>query len=107
MPARMLSADGGEYRATLLNMGLRISTTPRARNLLTQYIQTRAPAEFASCTDRIGWHGRAFVLPRETVTSGNDAERIVFQSDTRLKTRSIQRYARTMARPCGRYVRWQ
>ncbi|OQW87023.1 MAG: hypothetical protein BWK72_14895 [Rhodoferax ferrireducens] len=81
MPARMLSADGGEYRATLLNMGLRIATTPRARNLLTQYIQTRAPAEFASCTDRIGWHGTAFVLPRETVTSGTDAERIVFQSD--------------------------
>ncbi len=80
MPARMLSADGGEYRATLLNMGLRIATTPRARNLLTQYLQSRAPAEFASCTDRIGWHGRAFVLPRETITSG-DAERIVFQSD--------------------------
>jgi len=79
MPARMLSADGGEYRATLLNMGLRISTTPRARNLLTQYIQTRAPEEFASCTDRVGWHGSAFVLPRETI--GDDAERIVFQSD--------------------------
>lgn len=80
MPARMLSADGGEYRATLLNMGLRIATTPRARNLLTQYIQTRQPGEFASCTDRIGWHnGRAFVLPRETI--GDDAERIVFQSD--------------------------
>lgn len=80
MPARMLSADGGEYRATLLNMGLRIATTPRARNLLTQYIQTRQPGEFASCTDRVGWHnGRAFVLPRETI--GDDAERIVFQSD--------------------------
>ena len=79
MPARMLSADGGEYRATLLNMGLRIATTPRARTMLTQYIQTRAPNEFASCTDRIGWHGRAFVLPRETI--GDDAERIVFQSD--------------------------
>jgi putative DNA primase/helicase len=82
MPARMLSADGGEYRATLLNMGLRIATTPRARNLLTQYLQSRTPEEFASCTDRIGWHGRAFVLPRETVTSGDDAERIVFQSDS-------------------------
>jgi putative DNA primase/helicase len=81
MPARMLSADGGEYRATLLNMGLLISTTPRARNLLTQYIQSRAPDEFASCTDRIGWHGTAFVLPRETVNNGTDAERIVFQSD--------------------------
>ncbi|MDI1267798.1 MAG: DUF927 domain-containing protein [Polaromonas sp.] len=79
MPARMLSGDGGEYRATLLNMGLRIATTPRARNLLTQYIQTRTPEEFASCTDRIGWHGRAFVLPRETI--GDDAERIVFQTD--------------------------
>lgn len=79
MPARMLSGDGGEYRAMLLNMGLRIAPSPRARNLLTQYIQTRAPAEFASCTDRIGWHGRAFVLPRETI--GDDAERIVFQTD--------------------------
>jgi putative DNA primase/helicase len=79
MPARMLSADGGEYRATLLNMGLRIATTPRARTRLTQYIQTRAPNAFASCTERIGWHGRAFVLPKETI--GDDAERIVFQSD--------------------------
>ena len=80
MPSRMLAGDGGEYRATLLNMGLRVATTPRARNLLTQYIQTRTPDEFASCTDRIGWHnGRAFVLPRETI--GDGAERIVFQSD--------------------------
>ena len=79
MPARMLSGDGGEYRAMLLNMGLLIDTTPRARNLLTQYIQTRAPAEFASCTDRIGWHGSAYVLPHTTI--GQDNERIVFQTD--------------------------
>ncbi len=80
MPARMLSADGGEYRAALLNMGLRIATTPRARNLLTTYLQSRDPEEFASCTDKIGWHGRAFVLPKETI--GDCAERIVFQSDS-------------------------
>jgi putative DNA primase/helicase len=80
MPARMLSSDGGEYRAALLNMGLRINTTARARNLLTQFIQTRATEEFASCTDRIGWHSAAFVLPRETI--GDEAERIVFQSDS-------------------------
>ncbi|MDZ7862101.1 DUF927 domain-containing protein [Acidovorax sp.] len=78
MPARMLSGDGGEYRAALLNLGLRIAPSPSARNLLTQYIQSRQPGEFASCTDRIGWHGRAFVLPHETI--GDDAERIVFQS---------------------------
>nr|WP_243855531.1 DUF927 domain-containing protein [Aquabacterium sp. A08] len=79
MPARMLAGDGGEYRATLLGMGLRIATSPRARNLLTQYIQTRTPNDYATCTDRVGWHGRAFVLPHETV--GDDAERIVFQSE--------------------------
>ena len=83
MPARMLSGDGGEYRATLLNMGLRIATTPRARNLLTQYIQTRQPEEFASCTDRIGWHGTAFVLPHETI--GETSGRIVFQTDNAME----------------------
>lgn len=79
MPARMLSGDGGEYRAMLLNMGLRIATAPTARSRLTEYIQTRKPGAFASCTDRIGWHGHAFVLPHETI--GDEAERIVFQSD--------------------------
>ena len=83
MPARMLSGDGGEYRAALLNMGLRIAPSPSARNLLTQYIQTRQPGEFVSCTDRIGWHGVAFVLPHETI--GDDAERIVFQSESQME----------------------
>jgi putative DNA primase/helicase len=83
MPARMLSGDGGEYRASLLNMGLRIAASPKARNLLTQYIQTRAPAEFAQCTERGGWHGTAFVLPRETL--GDQEERIVFQTDTAIE----------------------
>ncbi len=83
MPARMLSGDGGEYRAALLNMGLRIAPSPSARNLLTQYIQTRQPGEFASCTDRIGWHGVAFVLPHETI--GDEAERIVFQSESQME----------------------
>lgn len=87
MPARMLSGDGGEYRATLLNLGLRIATAPACRNRLTEYIQTRHPEEFASCTDRTGWHategGAAYVLPHETI--GDDAERIVFQSDSQME----------------------
>ena len=87
MPSRMLSGDGGEYRAALLNMGLRIATSPTARNRLTEYIQTRRPSEFASCTDRIGWHptegGAAYVLPHQTI--GDAAERIVFQSDSQME----------------------
>ena len=83
MPARMLAGDGGEYRSTLLAMGLRIATSPRARNLLTQFIQTRQPAAMALCTDRVGWHGPAFVLPHETI--GEQDERIVFQSDSAME----------------------
>jgi putative DNA primase/helicase len=79
MPARMLAGDGGEYRAHLMGQGLRIGTSPRARNLLTQYIQTRQPEDFTICTDRTGWHGPAYVLPAETI--GDDDERILFQSD--------------------------
>jgi putative DNA primase/helicase len=79
MPARMLAGDGGEYRAHLMGQGLRIGTSPRARNLLTQYIQTRQPNDFTICTDRTGWHGPAYVLPAETI--GDDDERILFQSD--------------------------
>ncbi len=90
MPARMLSGDGAEYRAYLLHQGLRISTAQRARNLLTQYLQTRQPDTFTTCTDRIGWHGRAFVLPRETIGDDEDG-RIVFQSDQAMENTFTQR----------------
>lgn len=89
MPARMLSGDGAEYRAYLLGQGLRISTAQRTRNLMTQYLQSRKPDTFTTCTDRIGWHGRAFVLPRETI--GDDDERIVFQSDAAMENTFTQR----------------
>jgi putative DNA primase/helicase len=87
MPARMLAGDGGEYRAALLNMGLRIAPSATARNRLTQYIQTRSPPELAISTDRIGWHqtrdGAAYVLPHQTI--GDGSERIVFQSDSAME----------------------
>lgn len=104
MPARMLAGDGGEYRAALLGMGLRIAPSPRARNLLTQYVQSRQPAEYATCTDRIGWHGRAFVLPHETI--GDDTERIVFQTENaqentfRVKG-TPEQWAQRIAAPCA------
>ncbi len=79
MPARMLSGDGAEFRGVLLGMGLRIAASNRARAFLAQYVQTRQPEEHARCTDRIGWHGGAFVLPLETLSEGG--ERIVFQTD--------------------------
>ena len=103
MPARMLAGDGNEFRGVLMGYGLRIAAASRARALLAQYIQTRQPAEHARCTDRLGWHGAAFVLPGETL--GDAGERIVYQTDGAAENTLRQRgelvqWQERIARPC-------
>ncbi len=78
MPMELLKGDGAEYRGTLLGMGLQIAASNKARNLLTQYIQTAQVEQRARCVDRTGWHGKVFVMPDRTI--GEDEERILFQS---------------------------
>lgn len=80
MPMEMLKGDGAEYRGVLLSMGLQMSTMTKARNLLTQYIQTAPVDQRARCVERTGWHGRVFVMPERTL--GDAGERILFQSST-------------------------
>ena len=78
MPMELLKGDGTEYRGTLLSMGLQIAASGKARNLLTQYIQTAQVEQRARCVERTGWHGNVFVMPDRTI--GEDEERILFQS---------------------------
>ena len=87
MPARMLSGDGNEYRATLLGMGLRIESGAAVRALLTRYIQSREPGVSAHCTDKTGWHqGHVFVLPKQTIgDTRSGVDRVLFQSDTAME----------------------
>ncbi len=66
-PARMLAGDGQEFRAVLLDAGLRIAPSAKARALLATYVQTAKIDARATCTNRAGWHGGSFVLPRETI----------------------------------------
>jgi putative DNA primase/helicase len=78
VPARLMAGDGAELRALLLSFGLRIAPGAKARALLGEYLATRAPRTFARCTDRTGWHGRAFVLADRTL--GAASEEVIFQS---------------------------
>ncbi len=78
MPMELLKGDGAEYRGALLSMGLQIAASGKARNLLTQYIQTAQVEQRARCVERTGWHGNVFVMPDRTI--GEDEERILFQS---------------------------
>ncbi len=79
MPMDLLRGDGTEYRGILLSMGLQISTMTKARNLLTQYIQTANIEARARCVERTGWHERSFVMPNKTI-GNKQQEKIIFQS---------------------------
>ena len=79
MPMAMLAGNGEEYRRRLLGMGLEIAPGRRARERLHQYISVCRPAERVRCVARIGWYGRAFVLPDETLGE-IQGERVLLQT---------------------------
>ena len=60
-----LAGDGLEARRMLLDGGLRISPTRRARDLLNGFLLSVRSSGRARFTDRIGWHGDRFVLPNQ------------------------------------------
>jgi len=79
MPMRMLAGSGEELRAALLSEGLVIASNPTLRRLVADYIQRAVPEVTARCVSRTGWHGDAFVLPRETF-GDTKAEPVLFQA---------------------------
>lgn len=97
MPLDMLAGDGTAYRAALLHQGFIAPTDAKRRGLLTSYLQSRRPADLVRIVDRTGWHGRAFVQPRETL-GGDEGERILFQSEGPTESAFGQR---------GSLVQWQ
>lgn len=66
MPMSMLAGDGTAYRDRLLYLGMIMASGRFARDALHEYISTARPELKARCVNRIGWGGRAFVLPRQT-----------------------------------------
>lgn len=80
MPMALLSGDSTEWAARLRDMGLRMWPGAGSRNLVAQFIETRALADRVTCTDRVGWHGSVYVLPSGSIGAA-EGRRYVFQSD--------------------------
>ncbi len=81
MPMEMLAKDCAEFRSTLMNAGLEISTSPRARQWLADYVQRSSPINTARCVSRTGWHKQGFVLPDLNIGDLGQ-EKIVIQGKT-------------------------
>lgn len=104
MPVAMLSGEGAEWAARLADMGLEIAHGPAARNRLGQYIKGRRITERVTCTDRVGWHGGAYVLPNGCIGQA-EGRRYVFQSEAGMEDTFRQRgdldtWRASVAAPC-------
>ncbi|RJE85453.1 DUF927 domain-containing protein [Paracoccus onubensis] len=82
MPAALLAGSGEAIRAELLRLGW--EPVPGAgrkwRDWLLEFLIAADPEDRARCVSGIGWHGEAFVLPDETITAGEAAERVILQT---------------------------
>lgn len=79
MPMSLLAGDGLDLRKELLDGGLpHISSAPKCRKLLMDYISTSDVTARAKCVDKTGWHNDCFVFPDEVL--GQGAEKVILQT---------------------------
>jgi putative DNA primase/helicase len=85
MPMELLAGDSSKILSVLLNMGLRISPSKRAKDHLLEYITLCQPIRRARCVLQTGWFGNVFVLPSETIGAIQN-EKIIYQSPTLIES---------------------
>lgn len=79
MPMEMLKGSCDELRGELMRLGLEISSQPKMRSWLIQYIMTSKPEARARCVTRTGWYNNLFVMPNQTI--GETTEQVLYQSE--------------------------
>lgn len=76
MPMSMMAAEGAEYRAELLSLGLEIAANSKAKTRLADYITSSEVSKHFVAVDKTGWHNKSFILPHATIGTAE----ILFQS---------------------------
>ncbi len=61
MPLALLQDDSIDVRRELARLGLSISPSKSARDLLASYLQIVAVEDRARCVDKLGWHQDVYV----------------------------------------------
>lgn len=107
MPLAMLAGDGNAYRTALLGLGFMTPTDGKRRAWLTEYLQSRNPEalELVRHVPRVGWTGRCYVLPDETLGTSPSGERVIFHSEAGIeanfsKRGELEQWRKDLARLC-------
>jgi putative DNA primase/helicase len=79
MPRSLLAGDGLEVRRVLLDGGLYIGASGKARGLFTTYLASVHVKTRAKAVASTGWFGGAFVLPDSTIGLAKD-EVVILQT---------------------------
>ena len=79
MPKAMLAGDGGAVREALFERGLFVSTDPKARARLLEFLSLVGTSVRARAVSRVGWAGPSFALPHLTI-GDTPTERVIFQN---------------------------
>lgn len=90
MPLALLAGDGTTYRSALLNQGFLTPSDMNRRRWLTEYLSSRQELELVRHVPRVGWHGRCYVLPNETLGE-RDGDPIIFHSEKGVEVNIRQR----------------
>lgn len=81
LPRAMLAGDGSEARRALLDGGMFIAPSAKARTQFNSFLlQVRSPNR-ARVTQRVGWHGNSFVLPDDCF-GADQRDMLLLQSAT-------------------------
>ena len=73
LPRASLAGDGSEARRLLMDGGFYVAPSQKARGLFNSFLlQVKSPNR-ARATNRVGWHGNAFVLPDDCFGDKRDA----------------------------------
>ncbi|KTD63882.1 DUF927 domain-containing protein [Legionella spiritensis] len=83
MPLALLQGDSSDVRRELASLGLTISPSKAARDLLTSYIQVFPVEDRARCVDKLGWYDNVFITANEAI--GQYSDQIVFQNANSLE----------------------
>ena len=100
MPLVSMSGDGNAYRTALLSQGFMAPTKTSTRALLNEYLRSRRPEtlERIRHTPHVGWSGRCYVLPNETLGTNANGERVIFHSEAGVEANFSQ---------CGTLEHWK